>query len=198
MGINFNIAEFKLGAVDPSQIPNRPIPQFAFIGRSNVGKSSLINALTRNKSLAKTSKTPGRTRQLNFFEIKDKLYLVDLPGYGYARASRSEAEQWTQLAINYLTSCGDLKRIFLLVDSRHGFKASDIQTIEFLNGHAISTFQIIFTKCDKLKKKDIATLEQSLADLCTENSMLLEDAIYTSSIKRDGIKSVQKTIEEAF
>lgn len=141
---------FLLSAADENDLPALGATEVAFAGRSNVGKSSLLNALTGRKNLARASNTPGRTRLLNFFDLGGRLILVDLPGYGYARASKTDIARWTQLTRGYLTGRPQLRRVCLLVDARHGLKASDRQVMEELDTAAVS-YQIVLTKADKIK-----------------------------------------------
>ncbi|MEE8189301.1 MAG: ribosome biogenesis GTP-binding protein YihA/YsxC [Kiloniellales bacterium] len=141
---------FLAGVAGEAQLPELGLPEVAFAGRSNVGKSSLVNALTGRKTLARTSHTPGRTRQLNFFELGERLILVDLPGYGYARASKSDIAQWTALMRAYLRGRPLLRRVCLLVDARHGLKPGDEAIMAELDGAAVS-YQVILTKADKTK-----------------------------------------------
>ena len=138
----------------------RRAPEVAFAGRSNVGKSSLINALTGQKSLARVSVTPGRTRELNFFTLgkDDAFYLVDMPGYGYARASKAEVKGWTRLIQDYLKGRRELKRVFLLIDARHGLKESDREIMTLMDEAAVS-YQGVLTKADKPKAGDLAAIE---------------------------------------
>lgn len=141
--------QFLGGAVDDSGLPDIDLPEIAFAGRSNVGKSSLINALTGRKTLARTSNTPGRTRELNFFAFDGRLRLVDLPGYGYAKASRSEVKAWNRLILYYLQGRPNLRRACLLIDARHGIKPNDEEVMTLLDRDAVS-YQIVMTKSDKL------------------------------------------------
>lgn len=141
---------FLLSVADENAVPALGATEVAFAGRSNVGKSSLLNALTGRRNLARASNTPGRTRLLNFFDLGGRLILVDLPGYGYARASKTDIARWTQLTRGYLKGRPQLRRVCLLVDSRHGLKASDRQVMEELDTAAVS-YQIVFTKADKVK-----------------------------------------------
>ena len=141
-------------------LPPEGPAEIAFAGRSNVGKSSLINALAGQKSLARVSVTPGRTRELNFFTLgKDgRLLLVDMPGYGYARAAKSEINGWTRLIRDYLRGRRELKRVFLLIDARHGIKPNDIETMKLLDEAAVS-YQVVLTKADKPKAAELAAVQ---------------------------------------
>jgi len=141
---------FLLSVAHLEQLPPPDMPEIAFIGRSNVGKSSLVNALTGRKSLAKTSNTPGRTQQLNFFDLAGRLMMVDLPGYGFAKAPRGAVEAWTRLIRAYLKGRPNLTRINLLIDSRHGIKDGDEDFMSMLDGAAV-VYQVVLTKTDKLK-----------------------------------------------
>lgn len=138
-----------LGVTRIEALPPADVPEIAFAGRSNVGKSSLLNALTGRKSLARTSNTPGRTRELNFFSLTTGLRLVDLPGYGYARVSRTEVDAWTELLKAYLAGRPNLKRVLLMIDSRHGLKPSDLEMMDLFDEAAV-VYQIVLTKVDKL------------------------------------------------
>jgi len=141
---------FVLGAKEMSQIPTGDVPEIAFAGRSNVGKSSLLNALTGRKQLARTSNTPGRTREVNFFNAGDRLMLADLPGYGYARVAKSEVNAWTRLIEDYLRGRVQLRRCCLLIDARHGLMDSDRMAMKMMD-QAAQNYQIVLTKCDKVK-----------------------------------------------
>jgi GTP-binding protein len=157
--------EFVKGVVSLDGLPDDLRPEIAFAGRSNVGKSSLINALTHRKTLARVSVTPGRTRELNFFTLGD-LYLVDMPGYGYAKAPKSAVKGWTRLIEDYLKGRRELKRVFLLIDARHGIKANDRDTMKLMDETAVS-YQAVLTKADKPKQSEleavIAKTTQELA-----------------------------------
>src|SRR6266436_2306237 len=142
-------ARFVAGASEPSALPPEGLPEIAFAGRSNVGKSSLVNALTGRRMLARTSNTPGRTRQLNFFALDGRLMLVDLPGYGYAAASKSAVAAWTRLVQHYLRGRASLRRVCLLIDSRHGIKEPDRPVMRLCDTSGLS-YQVVLTKVDKL------------------------------------------------
>lgn len=144
---------FTAGAQEPSQLPPAILPEVAFVGRSNVGKSSLINALTYRKSLARISSTPGRTTQINFFCLANAFNLVDLPGYGYAEKSKKMLVQWQTLINFYLTERLTLKRVYVLIDSRRGIGPKDLIMMEFLNRFALS-YQVVLTKADQLKPQE--------------------------------------------
>lgn len=145
---------FLMGAVSLNTLPGTDRPEIAFAGRSNVGKSSLVNALTGRKTLARTSNTPGRTQELNFFtmgeEAEQPAYLVDLPGYGYAKIERKKVNAWTRLVKDYLRGRPNLRRIMLLIDSRHGLKDNDREIMKMLDEAAVN-YQLVLTKLDKLK-----------------------------------------------
>ena len=152
---------FLISAAGADQLPELGLPEVAFAGRSNVGKSSLVNALTGRRTLARTSHTPGRTQQLNFFDLGGRLMLVDLPGYGYARASKTAVRQWTGLTRRYLKGRPGLKRVCLLVDARHGLKASDLEIMALLDAAAVS-YQAVLTKADKTRPGALAEVLKKL------------------------------------
>ena len=142
--------DFLMGAAKIDQLPDTSLPEAAFAGRSNVGKSSLINALTGRSHLARASTEPGRTREVNFFLLDGRLRLVDLPGYGFAKASRTVARQFQNLGRAYLRGRPNLKRVYLLIDARHGLKPPDLEAMDALDEAAVS-YQLVLTKADKLK-----------------------------------------------
>lgn len=156
--------EFVAGAARFEAIPPGGLPEIAFAGRSNVGKSSLVNALTGRTTLARTSRAPGRTQQLNFFRLGGRLMLVDMPGYGYARVGKKVAQGWGELIRRYLRGRAALRRALVLVDCRHGLKDSDQETMTLLDEAAVS-FQVVLTKSDKL---DGAALEARIASVAAE------------------------------
>jgi len=157
---------FVLGVAGLPQLPEADRPEIAFAGRSNVGKSSLINGLLNRKNLARASQEPGRTRELNYFDLGEGLmWLVDLPGFGYAKVSRTQAEQWMKLTRQYLRGRVNLRRVFLLVDSRRGLMDTDRDIMTMLDGAAVN-YQIVLTKADKIKKTEAeATRDKVLAEL---------------------------------
>ena len=144
--------EFVLGAASLAQLPDGNRPEIAFAGRSNVGKSSLINAVLNRKNMARSSAEPGKTRELNYFDIGEgTFWLVDLPGFGYAKVSREQQAKWVQLTKRYLRGRANLRRVFLLVDSRRGLMDTDLETMRMLDTAAVN-YQIVLTKVDKIKK----------------------------------------------
>ena len=184
---------FMLSAVSLDTLPPARLPEICFAGRSNVGKSSLINALTNRKGLARASNTPGRTRELNYFNVDEKLFMVDLPGYGYAKASKSDIVRWTKLTREFLFGRASLRRVFLLIDSRHGSKESDIELMNMLDETAV-TYQIVLTKIDKIKKSEIDEVYIKTAALITKRPAAYPNIILTSSEKKNGLDELRSTI----
>lgn len=185
-------AELVISAIEPSQYPDTGWPEIALAGRSNVGKSSLINALTNRKSLARTGSTPGKTRIINFYNINDSLMLVDLPGYGYAKVSKEERKSWGKLAESYLNTRKTLNMILLLVDMRHDPTYDDIIMLDYIRQTGRS-FAVVATKSDKISRSEyrkcIENIKRKL-DLGTEN-----EVIPFSAIKRTGVEEVWSVIE---
>ena len=184
---------FMLSAVSLDTLPSARLPEICFAGRSNVGKSSLINALTNRKGLARASNTPGRTRELNYFNVDEKLFMVDLPGYGYAKASKSDIARWTKLTRAFLFGRASLRRVFLLIDSRHGSKESDIELMNMLDETAV-TYQIVLTKIDKIKKDEIDKVQIKTTTLIAKRPAAYPNIILTSSEKKSGLDELRSTI----
>ena len=186
---------FILGVANIDQLPESNLPEVAFSGRSNVGKSSLFNAVTQRKSLAYTSITPGRTQEINFFNINNKLIIADLPGYGFARASKSKISEWTKLVNTYLKYRPQLSRVYILVDSRHGLKTNDHKTMSKFQEIALS-FQIVLTKCDKVKpdalKETTSNIKQRISNYTTAHP----EIIITSAKKNIGVDELRFFLSE--
>lgn len=184
---------FVLSVANLSQLPISELEEIAFSGRSNVGKSSLINTLFNQKKLAKTSSTPGRTQQLNYFNLNNKLHIVDLPGYGYAEAPEKLVKQWQDLIFNYLRGRVNLRRVFLLIDSRHGLKKTDKEVMNMLDKAAV-TYQIILTKADKISSKALNAQENALRAEIKKHAAAYNEIIATSSEKNIGIDDLRAEI----
>ncbi len=189
--------EFIKGVVNIDGLPDDDRVEVAFAGRSNVGKSSLINALLGRKSIARTSNTPGRTREINFFtlgeKVDERIYVVDMPGYGYARASKSLVEGWNQLIHQYLRGRATLSRVFLLIDARHGLKPNDIEIMEMLDEAAVS-YQIVLTKLDKLKKAEQEKVVPQVKKLLARHPASYPEVIGTSSVKSTGLDDLKQAV----
>lgn len=183
-------AKFVAGAMNINQLPNYALPQIAFVGKSNVGKSSLINTICNNKNLAKVSNTPGRTRQINFFNLVDKLIIVDLPGYGFAEVPHQVQEQWKMLINHYLRNSDNLKLVNLLIDSRRGIKETDKKVAELLLANK-QDFQIVFTKSDKVTNRKNLNLEAQNF-LATLNYSC--NIIYVSSRSKEGARALKTSL----
>ena len=188
---------FVKGVVKIADLPHDGIPEIAFAGRSNVGKSSLINALTGRTSLARVSVTPGRTRELNFFTLgKDHaLYLVDMPGYGYAKVSKVAVRGWTRLIGDYLKGRRELKRVFLLIDARHGIKPNDRETMTLLDEAAVS-YQAVLTKADKPKASELEAVIAKVRAELAKRPAAFPQVIVTSSRMGDGIPELRAAVAE--
>ncbi len=184
---------FLTAAAQNGQLPDLGLPEIAFAGRSNVGKSSLVNALTGRKTLARTSHTPGRTQQLNFFGLGGRLVLVDLPGYGFARASKTDVKRWTSLTRNYLKGRSELRRVCLLIDSRHGLKDNDREIMKELDVAAVS-YQVVLTKADKLKPTALATVLKSVEAELLKRPAAHPEVAVTSSHKSQGIAELRAAL----
>lgn len=181
--------KFIAAALNSNAVPDEECYEIAFAGRSNVGKSSLVNALTNRKTLARTSQTPGRTRQLIFFELQHsltKLRLVDLPGYGYAKAPKKDIQSWTSLTLKYLKGRPSLRTICLLIDSRRGIGVYDELIMKELDKAAVSWI-VILTKADKLTNEEIEKMKDSTSKNISKHPAAYPEIIVTSSLKSDGI-----------
>ncbi|MGY8999017.1 MAG: ribosome biogenesis GTP-binding protein YihA/YsxC [Rhodospirillales bacterium] len=187
--------EFVISAAAFDQLPDSELPEIAFAGRSNVGKSSLLNALAGRKNLARTSNTPGRTQQVNFFNLGERLMLTDLPGYGYARATKSIVEKWTRLIKSYLKGRVQLRRVCLLIDSRHGMKDTDREAMDLMDAAAVG-YQIILTKCDKVKASELENLLEKTHKEIAKHVAAHPDIMVTSSFKSQGILELRATLAD--
>lgn len=187
-----NKPTFLIGAVNIEQLPIKNIPEIAFVGRSNVGKSSLINAITRS-DIAITSKMPGRTRQLNFFNIADKINFVDMPGYGFAKASKKDIENWNELIFKYLLGRVHLKRLFLLIDSRRGIKDNDLEVMKVLDNYAV-LYQIVLTKIDEIKKEELEKVLNNTKKESIKHVAMLDKVLTCSSKNNIGLDKLRENI----
>ena len=185
--------DFVLGVTDMRALPPADFPEICFAGRSNVGKSSLINSLTNRKNLARSSNEPGRTRELNYFNLNDELFLVDLPGFGYARASKTDIARWTKLTLKYLQGRPTLKRVFLLIDSRRGVMESDEEVMSLLDTTAV-VYQVILTKTDKLKKGERDGLVEKVKSRLIKRPAFHPIVFETSSETGAGIEELRAEI----
>ena len=187
--------DFVKGVTGLGALPDDGRPEIAFAGRSNVGKSSLINALTGRKTLARVSVTPGRTRELNFFTLGsvDGAYLVDMPGYGYAKASKTAVREWTQLIEDYLKGRRELKRVFLLIDARHGLKANDRDTMKLMDETAVS-YQGVLTKTDKPKRSELEAVIAKVGQELNKHPAAYPQLLVTSAREGVGIPELRAAI----
>lgn len=184
---------FLKGVVRVDGLPAEPLPEVAFAGRSNVGKSSLLNALTGRKALARTSNTPGRTRELNYFRAGDALHIVDMPGYGYAKAPKAQVKGWNQLIYDYLRGRPQLKRVFLLIDARHGIKNTDSDVLALMDEAAVS-YQVVLTKIDKISAAQLQRVQEETAAQLARHPAAHPEIIATSAEKRLGISELRAAI----
>jgi GTP-binding protein len=187
---------FMMGAVAMAGLPPADLPEVAFAGRSNVGKSSLINAVTGRKDLARASTAPGRTREINFFVADERLRLVDLPGYGFAKVSRGAAHKFQNLGRAYLRGRPNLKRAYLLIDSRHGLKAVDLEAMEAFDTAAVS-YQVVLTKADKLKPSEVEAVAADTLRKVSRRPAAFPRVLATSAEKGTGIPELRAEIVAA-
>ena len=184
---------FIAAALNENAIPPEDSNEIAFAGRSNVGKSSLVNALTNRKTLARTSQTPGRTRQLIFFDLtyqSRKLRLVDLPGYGYAKAPKKDIHSWTSLTVKYLKGRPSLRTVCLLVDSRRGIGDHDKTIMKELDMAAVS-WVLVLTKVDKLNNEELKKVKEESDEIISKHPASYPEIMITSSLKNDGLSSLR-------
>lgn len=169
------------------------LPEVAFVGRSNVGKSSLVNALTARNTLARVSHTPGRTQQMNFFDLGNTLMIVDMPGYGYAKVSRSKVNKWVTMSRTFLRGRISLRRVCLLIDGRHGLKDSDIDMMKMLDETAVP-YQVVLTKMDKVKKQEQEKRTADTIAILKKHPAAFPEPHWTSSIKDKGIEELRASL----
>ncbi len=185
--------DFIWGSAKLEQLPVPDRAEIAFAGRSNVGKSSLVNALTGRKTLAKISQTPGRTQQLNYFDLGGLLYLVDMPGYGFAKVSKKQREEWDHLIFQYLQGRPTLRSVLVLVDSRHGLKEVDLHLMGLLDKAAVN-YRIVLTKCDKISAKAREDLQASVMDTLKKHPAAYPAVFYSSSENGEGIAELRAMV----
>ena len=187
---------FLMGAAAISGLPEPDLPEVAFAGRSNVGKTSLINAVAGRKELARASNEPGRTREVNFFVLDDRLRLVDLPGYGFAKVSRDVARKFQNLGRSYLRGRPNLKRAYLLIDARHGLKGVDAEALDAFDQAAVS-YQIVLTKADKLKPAEVAKVTEATLKAVSKRPAAFPRVLATSAETGQGVPELRAEIVAA-
>ena len=186
---------FKAGVASADRMVDATLPEIAFAGRSNVGKSSLVNALTGQRTLARVSHTPGRTQQLNFFALDERIMLVDLPGYGYAQVGKAKSKHWTDLVKDYLRGRATLHRVLLLIDARHGIKENDRPIMAMLDESAVS-FQIVLTKVDEVKRGELDRVVAATAKELAKHVAAHPIIHLTSAHDRIGVDALRATLAE--
>jgi len=186
-------SDFVMGAAKREQLPPMGAPEIAFAGRSNVGKSSLVNALTGRRTLAKVSNTPGRTQQVNFFTVGKDLTLVDMPGYGFAQAPQADVRAWTRLVLDYLGARQNLARVYVLIDARHGIKNTDEPVLDMLDRVAVS-YQVVLTKADALKDDEAAARTAEVAAAVARRPAAFPQVLLTSSRTGAGIPALRAAV----
>lgn len=184
---------FVAAATEVGNLPEAKLPEIAFAGRSNVGKSSLLNALVGHKALARVSNTPGRTQQVNFFDLGGRLMLVDLPGYGYAKAPQSSVAGWTRLIEGYLRGRAPLKRAMLLIDARHGLKDSDRAAMKMMDASAV-TYQLVLTKIDLVKGAALEAVRQAVAEEARRHPAAHPDIMCVSAERGAGVPELRAVL----
>ena len=187
---------FVAGADSFARIPPSHLAEVAFAGRSNVGKSSLINALTGRKNLARSSNTPGRTQQINFFNLDDVLQLADLPGYGYAKATRSKLHAWNTMVSQYLKTRNNLKRLFVLIDARHGLLAADFKALDIIDGAGMPYIGVL-TKADKIKRAELEDVKARVEEVMKTRKTSFPRVYTTSAEKGWGIPELRAIVLQA-
>ncbi|CAO3418015.1 ribosome biogenesis GTP-binding protein YihA/YsxC [Azospirillum doebereinerae] len=187
--------DFVWGADKLEQLPEADLPEVAFAGRSNVGKSSLVNALTGRKTLARTSNTPGRTQQLNFFNLGNRLKLVDMPGYGYAKESKEKVAAWNDMVKRFLRGRVTLRRALVLIDARHGLKPNDEEIMEMLDRTAVS-YVVVLTKMDKVKSNELDAVRRATEAALKKHPAAFPDIHVTSSEKNVGIAELRASLAQ--
>lgn len=194
MALDLNRTEFVLSAVSPAAFLRDGLPQLAFAGRSNVGKSSVINRLTGRKNFARVGASPGKTSQINYFRVQDRGYLVDLPGYGYAKVSNADRQRWDELINSYFAAKHRCTLLVQLLDCRHAPSADDLQMLKYLHYHDIP-FVVALTKADKLKKSQLAATQAEFEELCRPYGC--QAVVLTSAENGYGVPELQALLEEA-
>ncbi|WP_114860109.1 ribosome biogenesis GTP-binding protein YihA/YsxC [Azospirillum brasilense] len=187
--------DFIWGAQTAEQLPEADLPEVAFAGRSNVGKSSLVNALTGRKTLARTSNTPGRTQQLNFFNLGNRLKLVDMPGYGYAKESKEKIELWNDMVRRFLRGRVTLRRALVLVDSRHGLKPNDEEIMTMLDQAAVP-YVVVLTKSDKVRSQELAEVSKRTVAAIKKHPAAFPEIHATSAEKGQGIAELRASLAQ--